>query len=153
YIERGDEITPEIRSFIAKILRCEITKPGKPATLAKLRRDFEIVRWVHTERAGGKSKTAALETAAAKFNLAYDTVDDIFDAALASYRRHAAIQKDMLSPAALALRALRVIALEFKRRGSEDCAWVLKENPFDGVFGDLEEHLRQGGITPDIITP
>jgi len=153
YIERRDEITPEIRSFITKILRGEITKPGKPATLAKLRRDFEIVRWIRTERAGGKSKTAALESAAAKFNLAYDTIDDIFDAALTPYRKHTVTQKDMLTPAALAYRALRVIAQEFKRRGSEECAWVFKEKPFDGVFGDLEEHLEQGGITPDIITP
>src|SRR5262249_40562455 len=85
YIERGDEITPEIRSFVTKVLRGEITKLGKPATLAKLWRDFEIIRWVHTERAGGKSKTAALESAAAKFNLAYDTIDDIFDAPRTSY--------------------------------------------------------------------
>jgi len=153
YVERGDDITPEIRSFIAKILRGEITKPGKPATLAKLKRDFEIVKWIYTERIGGKSKTVALESAAAKFNLAYDTIDDIFDAALASYRRHIVTQKDMLSPAALTFRALHVIAQEFKRRGREDCAWVFKESPFDGVFGKLEEHLEQGGITPDIITP
>ena len=153
YIERGDEITPEIRSFVTKVLRGEITKPGKPATLAKLRRNFEIIRWVHTERAGGKSKTVALESAAAKFNLAYDTIDDIFDAARNSYRQHTVTQKDMLTPAALALRALRVIAQEFKRRGSEECAWVFEENPFGGIFGELEEHLRQGGITPDIITP
>jgi hypothetical protein len=153
YIERGDEITPEIRSFIAKILRGEITKPGKPATLTKLRRDFEIVRSVHTERAAGKSKASALESAAAKFNLAYDTIDDIFDAALTSYRQHIATQKGMLTPAALAFRALRIIAQEFKRRGSDECAWVFKENPFDGVFGELEEHLERGGITPDIITP
>ena len=153
YIERGDDITPEIRSFITKILRGEITKTGKPATLAKLRRDFEIIKWINTERTGGKSKTAALESAAAKFNLAYDTIDDIFDAALASYRRHIVTQKDMLSPAALTFRALHVIAQEFKRRGREDCAWVFKESPFDGVFGKLEEHLEQGGITPDSITP
>jgi hypothetical protein len=153
YIERGDEITPEIRSFITKVLRREITKPGKPATLAKLRRDFEIVRWVLTERAGGKSKTDALESAIAKFNLAYDTIDDIFDAALISYRKHTATQKDMFTPVALAYRALRIIAQEFKRRGSEESAWVFKENPFDGVFGELEEHLERGGIIPDIITP
>jgi hypothetical protein len=152
YIERGDDITPEIRSFITKILRGE-TKPHKPATLAKLRRDFEIVKWINTERTGGKSKAAALEGAAAKFNLAYDTSDDIFDAALASYRRHIVTQKDMLTPAALAFRALHVIAQEFKRRGREDCAWLFKESPFDGVFGELEEHLGQGGITPGIITP
>jgi hypothetical protein len=153
YIERGDEVTPEIRSFITKILRGEITKPGKPATLTKLRRNFEIVKWIGAERAGGKSKTAALESAAAKFNLAYDTIDDIFDAALTSYRRHVVTQKDMLTPAVLAFRALRVIAQEFRRRGSDECSWVFKESLFDGVFGELEEHLEQGGITPDIITP
>jgi hypothetical protein len=141
YIERGDAITPEIGSFIAGILRGEIKKPGKPATLAKLKRDFEIVRWVRAERANGKSKATALEGAAAKFNLAYDTIDDIFDAVLAEYREHIAKEKDRLASVALAWRALRAVAEEFKRRGSDGYAWVFSDSPFEGTFGELDEHL------------
>ena len=110
YIERGDKITPEIGSFIAKILRDEVKRPGKPITLAKARRDFEIVKWVRTERANGKSRAAALEGAAAKFNLAYDTIDDIFDAALATYRKHLVQEKDLLAPIAHSWRGLRAVA-------------------------------------------
>jgi hypothetical protein len=141
YIERGNQITPEIGSFIAGILRGEIRKPGKPTTLAKLKRDFEIVRWVRAERANGKSKATALEGAAAKFNLAYDTIDDIFDAVLAEYREHIAKEKDRLASVALAWRALRAVAEEFKRRGSDGYAWVFSDSPFEGTFGELDEHL------------
>jgi hypothetical protein len=153
YIERNDEITPDIGSFTAKILRGEIKKPGKPATLAKLKRDFEIVRWVRAERASGKSRSVVLEGAAAKFNLAYDTIDDIFDAALTGYRNQIAKEKSILAPIALTWRGLRAIALEFKRRDSDGFVWVFSDSPFEGAFENLEDHLEKGVVNPDIITP
>jgi hypothetical protein len=153
YIERSDQITPEVGSLIAKILRGEIKKPGKPATLAKLKRDFEIVRWVHAETANRKSRSVALEGAAGKFNLAYDTIDDIFNAALTGYRKHTAKEKSIFAPIALTWRGLLAVAHEFRRRGSDSFVWVFSDVPFKGAFENLDEHLDKGVVTPDIITP
>jgi hypothetical protein len=153
YIERSDQITPEVGLLIAKILRGEIKKPGKPATLAKLKRDFEIVRWVHAERANGKTRSVALERAAEKFNLAYDTIDDIFDAALSGYRKQIAKEKSIFAPIALTWRGLLAIAHEFRRRGSDGFVWVFSDSPFKGAIENLDDHLNKGVVTPDIITP
>jgi hypothetical protein len=62
YIERGEEITPEIESFIVAILR-GAKKPSKPATQSKLKRDFEIIKYILAQRASRASKAAAVENA------------------------------------------------------------------------------------------
>lgn len=150
YIEEGGERTPEIDAFIVGILR-GAKKPKKPATLAKQKRDFAIINYILSERADRKTKAAAIDGAVSKFNLAYDTIEDIFDENLAEYQKRLARDSNILAAIALSWRGMRAVAEEFRRRGINH--WISSAQPFDGAFGDLEEYLIRGVVTPDIITP
>jgi len=141
YIEEGGERTPEIEAFIVGVLR-GAKKQKKPATQAKHKRDFQIIKYILTERGDRKTKAAAIGGAVNKFNLAYDTIEDIFDKSAPEYKRLMARDRDILAAVALSWRGMRAVAEEFRRRGSKGHEWIFASQPFDGALGDLEDYLK-----------
>jgi hypothetical protein len=77
HIERGGKITPELRNFLASVLRSDAPKPKKrPVTLRMFRRRMRIAEFiVLARRRGAKNAT---QEAAIKFNMDHRAVQRIF---------------------------------------------------------------------------
>ena len=132
-----------MRGFLVQVLRRKITKPANRAqTLAISERNTKICEFILAERAAGATKDTAIESATPKFELAYDTIEDIFSKTKGYAEERGELKKQIFTKAVKTRHALRAVIEEMQRRGGYP---LLNPNvcppcPFLGLIGNPDDY-------------